>query len=93
LNGGTNVLPSVGGEEEGRCGYGIDVFQGGISQGGACPLAGGAHGGGQYPRPEAGGGVLKLWPGWPVGGGGGRHVEACSVAGVPPHDITCVGPI
>jgi hypothetical protein len=44
---------TVGGEEEGRCDCGIGVIHGGIP-----------HGGSQYPWPEGGGGVLKLWPGW-----------------------------
>jgi hypothetical protein len=39
---------------------------------GACLPTGGAHGSGdQFPWPEGGGGVLKLWPGRSAGGGGG----------------------
>jgi hypothetical protein len=64
---------TIGGEEEGRCGCGVDVIHGGIPHGGACPPARGAHGGGQYPCLEGGRGVLELWPGWPAGGGGGQY--------------------
>jgi hypothetical protein len=65
---------TIGGEEEGHCGCGVDVIHGGIPHGGACPLARGAHGGGgQYLWPEGVGGVLELWPGWPAGGGGGQY--------------------
>jgi hypothetical protein len=38
---------TIGGEEKG-C-YGVGVVQGGIPHDGACPPAGGVHGGGQYP--------------------------------------------
>jgi hypothetical protein len=51
---------TVDGEEEGRCGYGVDVVHEDIPHGGACPPAGGAHGGGQYQWLEGGGGMLKL---------------------------------
>jgi hypothetical protein len=61
---------TVGGEEEGRCGCGVGVIHRGIPHGGACPLAGGAHGGDQYLWPKGLGVVLELWPGWPAGGGG-----------------------
>jgi hypothetical protein len=54
---------TVGGEEESHCGCSIGVIHGGIPHDGACPLTGGAHGSGQYPWPEGGGGVLKLWLG------------------------------
>jgi hypothetical protein len=40
---------TVGGDEEDRCGYGIDVVQGGIPHDGACPPTGGAHDANQYP--------------------------------------------
>jgi hypothetical protein len=95
---------TVGGEEEGHCGCGCDVgvIHRGIPHGGACPPAIGAHGGGQYRWPEGGGGVLELWPVWLARGGGGQylaggsgggHIDVCPVAGDPPHDTTCVGPI
>jgi hypothetical protein len=45
----------------------VSVVHGGIPHGGACPLAGSSQGGGgQYPWPNGGGGVLELWPGWPA---------------------------
>jgi hypothetical protein len=50
---------TVGGEE-GRCGCDVGVIHKGIPHGGACPPTGGAHGGGQYPCPKSGGGVLEL---------------------------------
>jgi hypothetical protein len=37
---------TISDKEEGRCGYGVGVVLGGIPHGGACPLTGGAHGGG-----------------------------------------------
>jgi hypothetical protein len=51
--------------------------------------------------PKVGGGVLELWHGCSVGGGGGQypagggggHIEVCSATGDPPHGITGVGPI
>jgi hypothetical protein len=70
---------------------------------GAFPPARGAHGGGQYPWPEGGGGLLELRLAWLAEGGGGQlyaggggcgsHVEVCPVVGDPPHGITGVGPI
>jgi hypothetical protein len=51
---------TVGGKEEGRYGCGLGVIHRGIPHDGTCPPAGGAHGGGQYPRPNHGGGVLEL---------------------------------
>jgi hypothetical protein len=51
---------TVGGEEEGRCSCGVGVVHGGIPQDGACPPAGGAHGGSQYLWPKCGGGMLEL---------------------------------
>jgi hypothetical protein len=62
---------TIDGEEEGRCG--VDIVHGGIPHGRAYPPARGAHGGGQYPWSEAGGGVLKLWSEWPARGGGGQY--------------------
>jgi hypothetical protein len=38
---------TIGGEEEGCYGCGVDVVHGGIPHSGACPPAGGAHSGGQ----------------------------------------------
>jgi hypothetical protein len=85
---------TVGGEE-GHCGCSVGVVHGGIPHGGACPPAGGAHGGGgQYPW-------LKLWPGWPARGsggqyppkGGGSHVGGCPAVRDLPHGITVGGPI
>jgi hypothetical protein len=99
---GTSDL-SFGGKEEGCCGCSFGVVHRGIPHDGACPPAGGAHGGsGQYPWPEGGGEVLKLWPGWVAGGGGGQYpvggdsggyIEGCLTMGDPPHSITGVGPI
>jgi hypothetical protein len=44
------------------------------SHGGACPPAGGAHGGGeQYPCLEGEGGVLELWPIWSARGSDGQY--------------------
>jgi hypothetical protein len=41
---------TIGDEEEGHCGCGVGVVHKGIPHSGACPLADGAHGGGnQYP--------------------------------------------
>jgi hypothetical protein len=48
---------TIGGEK-GR--YGVGVVHGGIPHAGACPAAGGAHGGSQYPWLEGGRGVLEL---------------------------------
>jgi hypothetical protein len=45
---------TISGEEEGQCGCGVGIVHGGIPHGGACPLAGGAHGGDHYPWPESG---------------------------------------
>jgi hypothetical protein len=39
----------------------------------ACPPVGDAHGGGQYPWPEGGRGVLELWLEWSAEGGGGQY--------------------
>jgi hypothetical protein len=41
-----NKCLTVGGEEEGRCGYDIGVVHRGIPHGEACPPTGGAHDGG-----------------------------------------------
>jgi hypothetical protein len=83
--------------------FDVGVIHGGIPQGGACPPAGGVHGGGgQYPWSEGGGGVLEHWPGWSAGGGGGQylagggdggHVGGCLTVRDPPHGITDVRPI
>jgi hypothetical protein len=63
---------TIGGEEKGHCGCGIGVASTeAFPNDEACPPAVGAHGGGQYPWPEDGGGVLELWPRWPAGGSGG----------------------
>jgi hypothetical protein len=61
------------GKEEGRYDCGIGVIHGGIPHGGACPPAGHVCGGGEYPWPKGGGGVLGLWLGWQVGGGGDQY--------------------
>jgi hypothetical protein len=46
--------------------------------------------------------MLKLWPGWPAGGGGGQypprggdggHVGGYPAARDPPHGITGGGPV
>jgi hypothetical protein len=75
-----NMCLTIDGEEQGRCG--VSVIHGGIPHDGACPLGGGAHGDGNYPLPEGGGGVLELWPRCLVGGscsqylgrgGGGKY--------------------
>jgi hypothetical protein len=70
---------------------------------GACPPDGGVHGGGgQYPCPEGGRGVLKHWHRWLVGGGAGQypaggggvgHVRGYPATGDPPRGIMGVGPI
>jgi hypothetical protein len=39
---------TVGGEEEGRYSCSVGVIHGVVPHGGACPPAGGAHGGSQY---------------------------------------------
>jgi hypothetical protein len=92
---------TIGSEEDGRCGCGVGVVHGGIPHDRACPPVGGAHGGGQYPWPKGGGGVLELWPGWSAGGGGGPypaagggdgHIEGCPATGDPPHEIMSIGP-
>jgi hypothetical protein len=93
---------TVGGEEEGHCGCDVGVVHRGIFHSKACPPAGGAHDGGQYPWSKGRGGVLELWPGWsagggcgqyPAGGGGSSHIEVYPIAGDPPHGIPGVGPI
>jgi hypothetical protein len=63
----------------------VGVVHRGISHTGACPAAGGANGGGgQYPWPEHGRGVVKLWPGWPVGVGDGQYLAAGVGSQYPP---------
>jgi hypothetical protein len=50
-----------------------------------CPLVGGSHGGGgQYPRPEGGAGVMELCPRWLAGGGGGQYPPEASGCQYPP---------
>jgi hypothetical protein len=63
-----NMCLTVGGEEEHR--YGIGAIHRGIPHGRACPPSGGSHGGGQYPWPIGGRGVLELWSGCSAEGGG-----------------------
>jgi hypothetical protein len=75
---------TVDGEEEGHHDCGIGVIQGGIPHGEACPPAGGAHCGGQYPRLEGEGGVLELGLGWPAGEGGGQYPPGCDGGQYPP---------